>query len=472
MTITQFLRIVWARKWLVLALFVLTVAAGTAVTLLMPKQYTAEATLVAEMRADPILGALAPGLAAPGYMATQIEILKSDRVASRVVKMLGVERSPAAIQQWREETSAKIPLDRYFANLLEKGLRVEAARGSNIISIVFISADAAFAAAAANAFSQAYTDVSVELRVEPARQSATFLDQQSKAARAVLEAAQAKLSKFQQDKGIAVTDERVDQETSKLISLQTQLTAAQADRVDAATRQRNTGSEMSPDVQGSPAVQGLKGQLVAAETRLSEISSIVGKNHPSRVALDAQIAEIKAQLASEIRRVSGGSSIINRGVSQKVNEIASLADAQKKLVLSLRAQRDQMSVLARDVDAAHRTYEGVSGRLTQLSLEGQNVQANVRPLSPAIEPYEPSRPKVMTQILGAAIGGLLLGAAAAIALEMLDRRVRNPEDMMAMAGVPVIGVLRPADSKRPIFRRLTSGLPPPGRAMLPAPGVR
>ena len=131
-----------------------------------------------------------------------------------------------------------------------------------------------------------------------------------------------------------------------------------------------------------------------------------------------------------------------------------------------------MSVLARDVDAAHRTYEGVSGRLTQLSLEGQNVQANVRPLSPAIEPYEPSRPKVMTQILGAAIGGLLLGAAAAIALEMLDRRVRNPEDMMAMAGVPVIGVLRPADSKRPIFRRLTSGLPPPGRAMLPAPGVR
>src|SRR5947207_12946387 len=105
--------------------------------------------------------------------------MKSDRVASRVVKMLGVERSPAAVQQWRESTEAKIPLERYFANLLEKGLAVEPSRGSNVINITFASPDAAFAAGAANAFAQAYMDVSVELRVEPARQSATWLDERS-----------------------------------------------------------------------------------------------------------------------------------------------------------------------------------------------------------------------------------------------------------------------------------------------------
>ena len=48
-------------------------------------------------------------------------------------------------------------------------------------------------------------DVSVDLRVAPARQSATFLEEQTKSLRANLEQAQATLSKFQQAKGIVVT---------------------------------------------------------------------------------------------------------------------------------------------------------------------------------------------------------------------------------------------------------------------------
>src|SRR5258706_1680591 len=207
MSIAQYLRIIWARKWLVLALLAFTTLVGTLITLfVLSKQYTAEASMVVEVRNDPVMGALAPGMASPAYLATQVEILRSDRVAGRVVKMLGVERSPAAVQQWRDSTDAKIPLDRYFAALLQRGLSVEPSRGSNVINITFVNPDAAFAAAAANAFAQAYMDVSVELRVEPARQSATWLDQQTKTLRTNLENAPAQLSRVQHDKGNDVTD--------------------------------------------------------------------------------------------------------------------------------------------------------------------------------------------------------------------------------------------------------------------------
>src|SRR5438046_2191996 len=104
MTAKQILHIVWARKWLVLALLIVVSATGIGITLSMPKLYTADASMVVELRADPVLGAVAPSLMASGYMATQIEILRSDRVASRVVKMLGIERSPKAVQQWRDAT--------------------------------------------------------------------------------------------------------------------------------------------------------------------------------------------------------------------------------------------------------------------------------------------------------------------------------------------------------------------------------
>jgi chain length determinant protein EpsF len=471
MTLTQLLRIVLARKWLVLALLVLTTVAGAAVTVfLIPKQFTADASMVLDVRPDPVLNALAPGLTSPAYLATQIEIIKSDRVAARVVRMLGLANSPTAVQQWREATQSKIPLERFFAGLMQRGLVVEPSRGSNLITLTFVSPDATFAAAAANAFAQAYMETSVELRVEPARQSAEWLDEQTKTLRTNLEQAQSKLSKFQQEKGIVGSDDRYDQETIRLNALNTQLSAAQIERVEASSRQRSTGTDMSPDVQQSGAVQAIKSQLATAETRLSEISIVVGVNHPQRIQLQAQIAQMKQQLAAEVNRVSGGTSSISRSSSQKVEELRNLAEAQKRKVLALSSERDQIAVLQRDVETAKRAFDNASQRVGQLNLESRNTQAAVRLLTPAVEPLEPSRPNIRKNV-GASIAiGLILGLAVAVGLEILDRRIRGPEDLLVMAGVPVLGVLRPAESKRPVFRQLLPGRPAPTQVILPLSG--
>ncbi|MEO5697719.1 MAG: chain length determinant protein EpsF, partial [Burkholderiaceae bacterium] len=436
MSIKQILRVVWARKWMVLALMLVVSVAGIVTTMLLPKQYTAETSMIVEVRIDPVLGALAPSLAAPGYMATQVDVLRSDRVAGRVVKMLGVERSPAAVAQWRDATNAKIPLDRYFANLLQKGLSVEPGRGSNVINVSFAAQDPIFAQAAANAFVQAYMDISVELRVAPARQSAAFLDDQTKILRTNLEAAQAKLSTFQRERGIIVSDERFDQENARYQALTAQLSGAQADRVDATARQRNSGGESSPDILLSPAVQLLKGQLAGLETKMTELSAVVGKNHPSRIQLQAQIGEVRSQISAESRRVAGGTSALSRTSSQKVAELQTMVEEQKQRLQTLRADRDLEAVIKRDVDTAQRAYETISSRGGQLNLESANNQANTRLLSPAVEPLEPSRPRVIVGILGSIAGGLALAVLAALGWEMIDRRVRDPDDLTSVAGVP------------------------------------
>lgn len=473
MSIKQVFRIILARWWLVLALLIVIGVGGSIYTWTLPKQYSADTSLIVEVRVDPVLGAIAPSLAAPSYMATQVEILRSERVASRVVKMLGVERSPASVQQWRDATGAKIPLERYFASLLQRGLSVDPGRGSNIITVSFTAQDPLFAQAAANAFAQAYQDISVELRVAPARQSAAFLDEQTKTLRTGLEAAQARLSKFQQEKGIVVSDEKFDQENARYASLASQLASAQADLVEAETRKRNTGSEISPDVLSNGAVQGLKSQLATAQSKMTELSEVVGKNHPSRIQLEAQIGTLQQQIAAETRRVAGGASTVNRSSSQKVAEIQSLLDAQKKMLLSLRADRDQAAVYTRDLDTAQRAYETISARGGQFMLESQNNQANTRLLSAAVEPLFPSKPKVGVGIALSFLGGLVAGMLAALAWELIDRRVRDPEDLMVIAGVPVLGVLRPEGSKRPVFRRLLQmGPGGPVSPMLSVSGVR
>lgn len=475
MALGQILRVLWARKWLILALFVLVTAGGVAFVLTQPKQYVAETSLLVEMRPDPALGALSPSLAAPGYLQTQVEVLRSERVASRAVKILGVERSAGAVAQWREATEAKIPLERYFADVLKYSMMVEPLPGSNIIEVRFASPDPIFAQAAANAFAQAYLDVSVELRIAPARQSAGFLEEQVKSLRTNLEDAQQKLSSFQQSKGIVVTDERMDQENARYNALLTQLALAQSERVELAARQRNSGSETSPDVLSSGAVASLKAQLSAAETRLTEISSIVGRNHPQRQQLEAQIGELRQQLAAETRRVAGGAATSSRSSGQKIGELQAMVDAQKKQLLSLRSDRDAISVLVRDVETAQRAYDQVTARIGQLNLEGQNNLANTRLLSPAIEPLTPTKPKIPQGVIVSVLAGLAVALGVAFALELFDRRIRSIDDL---AGVPVLGILRPPGSKQPVYRRLiatTVTTPPPpngGPGLLGMSGAR
>jgi len=221
-----------------------------------------------------------------------------------------------------------------------------------------------------------------------------------------------------------------------------QLATVQGEKADSASRQRISGSELSPDVLQNPIIQGLKAELARAETRLSEISNNVGQNHPMRIQLERQIAGLKDQVSMEMRRISGGAANASRGSELKEASLRGLLERQKQHVLELRAQRDELDVMSRDVETARRAYESVSQRMSQLTLESQSEQANVHVLSPAIEPVEPSKPNIPRFIIASLLGGVLAGLAATLGLEFIDRRVRVAADV-ALENVPLLGVLTP-----------------------------
>jgi len=110
-------------------------------------------------------------------------------------------------------------LEIWLADLLQKKLEVKPSRESNVISVSYKAVDPGFAAAVANAFTQAYIETNIELKVAPARQYAQWFGEQGKSLRDNLEKAQAKLSAYQQEHGIVAIDERLDNETAKLNEL-------------------------------------------------------------------------------------------------------------------------------------------------------------------------------------------------------------------------------------------------------------
>jgi chain length determinant protein EpsF len=213
MTIHQFLLILRARYKVVVFTLLFTVITVFVVSLLLPKQYSASSALVVDVKSpDPVAGMVLPGLAIPGYMATQVDIINSDRVAQRVVTQLRMDESPAIREQWMESTEGRGDIKVWLADLLKKELYVRPSRESNVINIEFAGIDPDFAAAVANAFAQAYIDVNLELKVEPARQYSVWFEDQTKSLRDKLENAQQALSTYQQKTGIVAADERLDYE--------------------------------------------------------------------------------------------------------------------------------------------------------------------------------------------------------------------------------------------------------------------
>ena len=86
-------------------------------------------------------------------------------------------------------------------------------------------------------------------------------DGQNATLRADLEAAQKRLSDYQQKQGIVATDDRLDLENARLAELSTQLSVAQAQKVDSRSRQAQSGNaENLPEVMQNGLIQSLKGR--------------------------------------------------------------------------------------------------------------------------------------------------------------------------------------------------------------------
>jgi len=283
MTLRQFLLVLLARWKLALGVFTGVVLATILVSLLMPKMYTASATVVVDTKADPVTVAAYAVQNSTAYIATQVDIISSERVADRVVKLLKLDKSPDYIEAWKDSTDGKGDIVNWIGLMLKKTVVVTPSRDSSVIEISMTWSDPKTAAVLANAFAQAYIDTNIELKVDPAKQYATWFDERSRALRTDLEAKQKRLSDYQAETGlVAAGDGKLDIESSRLAELSSQLLTIQALRQDSQSRQRQAGgdSDSMAEVLQSPYIASLKADLSKAEAKLQDLATNVGKNHP------------------------------------------------------------------------------------------------------------------------------------------------------------------------------------------------
>lgn len=444
MSFAQLIAILKARWPIAAGVFTLVFGTVAVFTWLMPKSYTAVGSVLVDVKSlDPIAGATPQALMAPSFLMTQVDVITSARVSQRVVTNLKLTEVPSLRAKWLEHTNGTGSFDGYVATLIRSNLEARPSRGSNVINLQYQAADPAFAAAIVNAYIGAYMDVSMEMRTDPAKRYSGFFDVSAKELRQKLEAAQAKLSEFQQKQGIVVTDERLDVEMSRLSELSQSYVGMQTAVADSESRRAQVNAQAlnTQEVMNSPAVASQKQDVIRLEAVLNQLQTRMGDQHPTVIEAKSNLREARDKLAAEVRRVSTSYNVNNTINVSRAAQVKAALEEQRAKVLKMKQARDEATMLLRDVDYAQRAYDGVMQRANLNSLESQAQQNNVMPLEYAPVPSIATSPRVFTNLFLGAMGGAMLALVVSLFIERGDRRLRTLEEIEGLLHVPLVGAI-------------------------------
>jgi len=463
MDMTQFLMALRARRKAFVLVLVATIVAAVAVALIVPKKYVASASVLIDARDEQ---AMTPARISPreraGYVATQIDLAQSGRVAARVARDLKLAQRPGVREAFEADTGGAGSIDEWIGARLLEVLKVNTSSG-NILLLEYSSSDPKHAAEVANGFAKAYLATSLEIRTEPTREAADWFQAQMKSLRGRVSQAQARLTGFQKQKGILAVSDRVDVEASRLTELSTQLLAARNATYDLISRhqlatevlERGVSPDAVPDVLSNAYINGIKVDLSRAEARLEEASAVLGENHPAYQRIAAEIQGGREKLKAEMTKLVAGLGNAVQQSRKREQELQAAMKAQEGRIISFNEHRAELAVLTRDVDNAQRAYDAVLSRYQTTEIDSRANSTNLAMLTPAIEPVHPAHPKVGLISVLSVLVGALFAAGVVYVLETLDRRVRSRGDLESRLAVPSLG-------------RLSRWQPSGGR-LLPAP---
>ena len=449
MDLNQFILALRARRKAFMIAFAATVVTAIAVALILPKKYVATATLLVETRDEQTMSPVRmTARERAGYIQTQVDLVKSNRVATQVARDLKLAQRPGVREAWEKDTGGAGLIEEWIAAELLKNIVVDTSVSSFLL-VNYPSDDPRFAAQVANGFTKAYLDMVLYLRTEPTKEAAAWFDQQLKALRTQVAQAQTKLNAYQKEKGILAEDARVDVESARMSELSTQLLAARNATYDAVSRYKQASeilasdpsSEAIPDVLANPHILSIKAALGAVEARGAQESAVLGENHPQFLRTAAELQGLRDKLKAEAKKVVAGLSNAVEQNRKRERELQAALEAQNQRLLTLKDFRIDMAAMTRDIENAQRSYDTVLARYMTNKIDATANKANVMLLAPAIEPLKPVHPKVGLISGLAVVLGLVLAAAIVYVFEMLDRRVRSRADLESRLAVPSLGLL-------------------------------
>lgn len=491
------LRVLFKRKSEILTVWCLCIFAITAYSLLSKPTYETTARVLIKMGRENIyvLPLLATKELSPVVSSNQeeqinseIEILKSRLLAERVLKSLGLTVIYPDLASTRyslsdiffdvkDSSKSSETTQNEALRKLQKNLKVEGVKKSNVINVSFRHFDPVVAARVVNALVTFYLDHHLHVHQDSPLE---FFHEQSATLENELRKAEVALEAYKKQRKVISPDEQkrllLNEQSALRADLNRTLSleAETVSRINQLRRQlERTPKDVSFEKEidsNQSVISGLQAKLVELKTRENELrnkyreQSLLVQDVRNQIkVLEPMLAE---QEAKHYVKTRSGPNVIYQTILQelfrseaelnalrakKERQVAHLASYQSELE-ELNQAESGFESLRQQVELSRKNYQLYQTRFQESRISNamdNDKISNVSVIEPASPPLKPISPKVFLNIVLSVLAGGIAALGLASWLEYMDNRIETDEDVELFLGaLPVLASIPRHERKK------------------------
>lgn len=445
------------------------VALAVLYLLLTPPSYTAVTTLVIDTRKVQLFQQQSLFNETPvdtGAVETQVEILKSENIALKVIKDLHLEDDPefgnagpgliGTILGWIFDSGDSSQTEnarvRAAVRVFQTRLYVRRIGLTYVMEVSFRSLDRDRAAEIANAIANAYVVDQLEAKYLAARRAGTWLQDRLKELREQSGTAERAVVDYKTKNDIVDTGGRLMNE-QQLAEINSQLTMARGAVTEARAKLDRIRSVLDstsiPDGVAATVTDTLKNDVITKlrskyldlSTSEADISRRYGYNHQAAVNLRNQMKEIENSIRNELQRIAESFKSEFEIANQRQEGL------QKQLddAVSQSQVKNEAQVKLRELESNSQSYRALYDNFLQRYVESVQQQSfpitEARIISAASRPNSKSHPKTTLTLILAAFGGILIGVGMGAWRAVFDNVLRSSEEVERLLQTNCIAIV-------------------------------
>ncbi len=431
------------------------IAMGFVYVFTTPPSYTATATLLIDTQGAHLFqqqGSELPIAIDPGAVESQVEILKSEKIAAAVVKKLNLVQDPefsgpggGVISSLMgilsnlfgsSEPTSEYAQARQALGIFRSHLSVRRIGLTYLIAINFESHDPDRAARIANAVADAYIDDQLDAKYQTLKRAAVWLQDRLRQLREQATVAERAVVDFKNKHemvdagGRTINEQQMAELNSQLVQARAQTAEMRArlDRIQMILTSNSPEAVVDAtvtDVLKNPVISSLRTQYLTLAAREEDWVPKYGINHLAVVNLRNQMREIEDSIRNELRRIAETYKSDYAIAKQRENSTQEELDKS----VSQSQVTNEAQVALRELQTNAESYQALYDNFLQRYMQSVQQQSfpitDARIVSAATRPPSKSHPKTTLALGLATVLGLALGTLVGAWREVADRVFRT-----------------------------------------------
>ncbi|TXC72007.1 polysaccharide biosynthesis tyrosine autokinase [Sphingomonas ginsenosidivorax] len=463
----HYLRIAIRRRFIILGAVVACMVLGVVITLLMTPRYTATTTVEISRDSDKVTDFQGvereTSVADQEFYQTQYGLLRARTLSERVADRLRLPDDPVFFERFHftsNDPAFSVTNGRFAAgmrnarlraasDILLKNLSVDPTRLSRLVDISFTSPDAGFSTNVVNTWADSFIHINLERKIQATSYGRNLLQQQLGQAKERLDGSQRQLVTYASEQQIINLPAQSNNGTTTaerpivaddLAALNTVLTQATADRIQAEARYKQAGrGGASAEALRNQAINNLRQRRAELAADYQKLMTQFEPGYPAAKAIQSQVDQLDRSIAREEGRVTGSQFADYREAQEREQALQARVKQLKSNYLDLRRRSIQYNIYQQEVDTNRALYDGLLQRFKEIGVAGGVGINNISIVDNADVPQKPSSPRLLVNLAIALVAGLAIGILLAIALEQVDEAIADPVELERRLKLPLLG---------------------------------